>query len=105
MDPDDMLLNKKIFEDLYNFNFKYNLDIIEYSVICYIEKILSLTIIEYYYHYHNFSKIIIYQNKLSDIFFHKKNLKQNTWIYCRVIWNKIIRRKVLLNSILYIGID
>ena len=38
MDPDDMLLYKKIFEDLYNFNFKYNLDIIEYSVICYIEK-------------------------------------------------------------------
>jgi glycosyltransferase involved in cell wall biosynthesis len=105
MDPDDILLNKKILEDLYNFIFKYNLDIIEYSVICYIEKILSLAIIEYYYHYHNFSKKIIYQSKLSDIFFHKKNLKKFTWIYCRVIWNKIIRRKVLLNSILYIGID
>ena len=105
MDPDDMLLYKKMLEDLYNFNFKYNLDIIEYSVICHIEKILSLTIIEYYYHYHNFSKKIIYQYKLSDIYFHKKNLKKYTWIYCRVIWNKIIRRKVLLNSILYIGID
>ena len=105
MDPDDMLLNKKLLEDLYSFNCKYNLDIIEYSVICYIEKIFSLAIIEYYYHYHNFSKKIIYQSRLSDIFFQKKNVKNYTWIYCRVIWNKIIRRKILLNSILYIGID
>ena len=105
MDPDDMLLNKKLLEDLYSFNFKYNLDIIEYSVICYIEKIFSLAIIEYYYHYHNFIKNIIYQSRLSDIFFQKKNVKNYTWIYCRVIWNKIIRRKVLLNSIFYIGIE
>ena len=105
MDPDDLLLNKKILEDLYSFNFKYNLDIIEYSVICYIEKKFALAIIEYYYHYHNFSKKIIYQSSLSDIFFQKKNIKKYAWIYCRVIWNKIIRRKILLNSILYIGID
>ena len=103
MDPDDMLLNKKLLEDLYNFNFEYNLDIIEYSVLCHLEK--KLKIITNYYHYHNFSKKIIYQYILSNIFFHKKKLEKYSWMYCRVIWNKIIRRQILINSILYIGIE
>ena len=71
MDPDDIFLNPKLLEELYAYNLKYNLDIIEFTVICYIEK-------------NNNYKII-----------------KNYW----VIWNKIIRRKVLLNAIFYIGID
>ena len=33
MDPDDMLLNQELFEQLYNYNLKLNLDIIEFTVI------------------------------------------------------------------------
>ena len=105
MDPDDMLLNPILLELLYNYNLKYNLDIIEYTVICFIEKKNTLKIIEKYYHYHSFLKKIIYQPELSDLFFYYPNSKNYSHVQCRVIWNKIIRRKVLLNSIHYIGED
>ena len=32
MDPDDMILNQNLFQELFNYNLKYNLDIIEFSV-------------------------------------------------------------------------
>ena len=32
MDPDDMLLNEHLFEEIYNYNLKCNLDMIEFSV-------------------------------------------------------------------------
>ena len=32
MDPDDMFLNQNLFEGLYNYNLKNNLDIVEFSV-------------------------------------------------------------------------
>ena len=32
MDPDDMYLNENLFNDLYYYNLKINLDIIEFSV-------------------------------------------------------------------------
>ena len=103
MDPDDMLLNPKLLEELYNYNFKYNLDIIEFTVICYVEKNDNFKIIKRYYHNHNFTKKIIYQPELSDIFFYNSYTYNYSKVNCRVIWNKIIRRKVLLNSIYYIG--
>ena len=103
MDPDDMILNPELLENLYNYNLKYNLDIIEFSVICYIERINSYKIFDKYYHYHNFKKPIIFQPELSDIFFYYPRTYNHSRIHCRVIWNKIIRRKVLLNSIFYIG--
>ena len=37
MDPDDMYLNENLFQELYNYNMKYNLDIIEFSVLHQIE--------------------------------------------------------------------
>ena len=37
MDPDDMYLNENLFQELYNYNMKYNLDIIEFSVMHQIE--------------------------------------------------------------------
>lgn len=103
MDPDDMLLNPKLLEELYNYNFKYNLDIIEFTVICYVEKNDNFKIIKRYYHNHNFTKKIIYQPELSDIFFYNSYTYNYSKVNCRIIWNKIIRRKVLLNSIYYIG--
>ena len=103
MDSDDKILNQKLLEEFYNYNLENNIDIIEYTVICYFEEKLSLRSKKYYYHYHNFTKNIIYQPELSNLFFRKKNKKGYKWIFCRVIWNKIIRRKILLNSIIYIG--
>ena len=105
MDPDDMLLNPILLELLHNYNLKYNLDIIEYTVLCFIEKKNSLKIIEKYYHYHNFLKKIIYQPELSELYFYYSNSNNYSHVQCRVIWNKIIRRRVLLNSIHYIGED
>jgi len=105
MDPDDMLLNPKLLEMLYDYNLKYNLDIIEFSVICFLEKKGYLKIIEKYYHYHNFNKKIIYQPELSDIHFYNYTTKNFSKVQCRVIWNKIIRREILLKSIQYIGLE
>lgn len=105
MDPDDMILNPKLLEELYNFNLKYNLDIVEYTTICYIEKKDNFTIIKKYYHNHNFNKSIILQPELSDIYFYYPGSYNNSRVQCRTVWNKIIKRKVLLNTILYIGDD
>lgn len=104
IDPDDMFINPNLFQKLYNYNLKYNLDIIEYTVICYIEKRNTIKIIERYYHFHNFSRIIISQPELDDIYYYwnsKNHILSN--VGCRVIWNKIIRRKTLIKSIEYIG--
>ena len=77
---------------------------IEYTVICHIEKKNTIKIIEKYYHFHNFSKTIISQPKLDDIYYYWNSTnKILSQVGCRVIWNKIIRRKTLLKSIEYIG--
>jgi len=104
IDPDDMFINPNLFQKLYNYNLKYNLDIIEYTVICYVEKRNTIKIIERYYHFHNFSRTIISQPELDDIYYYwksKNRILSN--IGCRAIWNKIIRRKTLIKSIKYIG--
>ena len=106
IDPDDILINPNLLQTLYNYNLEYNLDIIEYTVICYVEKRNIIKIIDRYYHFHNFSKTIISQPDLDDIYYYW-NSKNNilSKVGCRVIWNKIIRRKTLLKSIEYIGKD
>ena len=104
IDSDDMFINPNLFQKLYNYNLKYNLDIIEYTVICYVEKRNIIKIIGRYYHFHNFSRIIISQPELDDIYYYwnsKNHILSN--VGCRVIWNKIIRRKTLIKSIEYIG--
>ena len=104
IDPDDMLINPNLLQELYNYNIKYNLDIIEYTVICYIEKKNILKIIARYYHFHNFSKTIISQPELDDIYYNWNSTRNIlSKVGCRVIWNKIIRRKTLIKSIEYIG--
>jgi len=104
IDPDDILINPNLLQELYNYNLKYNLDIIEYTVICHIEKSNTIKIIERYYHFHNFSKTIISQPELDDIFYYWNSTNNSlSKVGCRVIWNKIIRRKTLMKSIIYIG--
>ena len=102
MDPDDILLNPQLFERLYNFNLKYNLDIIEFTNLVYYEKYFLLKIRKNMYHYHN-TKGITHQPQSSDIFFYHPIYKNISSVQCRNIWNKIIRREVLLNTINYIG--
>ena len=102
MDPDDMLLNPNLLKKLYNYNLKYNLDIIEFTVFCYEEKNFHLSLKLFKYHYH-FLEGIIYQPQLSDIFFLNPFNKNYSYVQCRNIWNKSIRREVLLNTIKYIG--
>ena len=104
MDPDDMILNPKLLEELYNYNIKNNVDIIEFRTLCSNEKYLNLRIRQFKYHHHHLEGII-FQPKLSDIFFYHPLYKNYSEVQCRNIWNKIIRREVLLETFNYIGKD
>ena len=103
MDSDDLLISPNILENLYNYNFKYNLDLLEFAVYSFFENNNSLAYLERYFHFHYFSKDIISQPQLDDIQFKPNRINQVFNIGCRVIWNKIIKKKVLIKSIQYIG--
>ena len=99
MDPDDLLLNPYLLEKLYNFNLKYNLDIIEYTVFYENQEKKKLYMPDNHKsnHYHHFEKEIIYQPELSNLLFYEPNSITNfSYVFCRTIWNKMIRKKVLL---------
>ena len=103
VDPDDMILNPKLLKNLYYYNLKYNLDIIEYLALIYNEEKLTINIKNQYLHYHQFSKKIIYQPELSEVYFYLPGTKNYSKVQCRNIWNKTIRRNIILNTINYIG--
>ena len=105
MDPDDMYMNENLFQDLYNFNSKYNLDIIEFKVYHQIEGRRNIIYPKRHYetHYHNFSQFIISQPYLSNILFQIPGKQIYTHTICRNIWNKMIRRQVLIDMYKYIG--
>ena len=108
MDPDDMFMNENLFQELYDYNLRYNLDIIEFEVYQQVEGEPTIffpnTHLEN--HYHNFSKTIIYQPELSELLFYNPGTKEyNNRTICRYIWNKIIRKEPLVNVIKYIGYD
>ena len=90
LDPDDMLLNKELFQKLYNYNTNLNLDIIEFLVFHRLDNEKKLIIPKNHQiiHAHNFQKKIIYQPELSDILFKKPNTNKYSSIICRPIWNK-----------------
>lgn len=104
MDPDDMLLNPELFKNLYNFNLNYNLDMIEFMVYHQNEgkKTIFLPNIHDLSHYHKYKNEIIYQPELSDIIFYEPNTFNYSSVICRTIWNKLIKKNVLLNSINYL---
>lgn len=104
LDPDDLIFNPFLFEEIYKSYLKYNLDIIEYTVF-YLRQNNKIFYInrQIYNHYHNFTKKIIYQPDLSNILYYKPNSKNYSTIICRPLWNKIIKRNILLKSIKYIG--
>ena len=104
VDPDDLIINPSLFEYLFNYNQVYNLDIIEFSVYdkkewlhkIYFPKLKS------HNHYHIYSSNIIYQPQLSNIIFHDSNSDNYSPIQCRTIWNKIVRKNIILKAIYYI---
>ena len=107
MDPDDLYLNENLFKELFNYNFKYNLDIIEFTVFQQIEGRRNIIYPKKHYesHYHNFTHNIIFQPDLSEILF--RNPKNNMYSHsiCRNIWNKMIRRVILLDMHKFIGLS
>lgn len=107
LDPDDMILNPFLFEILYYYYLKYNLDIIEFTVFYQKEEenILYYPTEHEYNHNHNFSKKIIYQPELSNIIYYKPQSKNYSSVICRTIWNKLYKKNLLLKAIYYIGKD
>ena len=108
MDPDDLYLNENLFKELYNYNIKYNLDIIEFTVFQQIEGRRNIIYPKKHFesHYHNFTHNIIFQPNLSEILFHSpKNNNIYTYSICRNIWNKMVRRKIFLDMHKFIGLD
>ena len=107
MDPDDMYLNPNLFQEIYDYNLKKNLDIIEFSVYQQNdgEKKIFLPDNHYETHYHGFPKEIISQPELSNLLYYLPGTKNYSKTICRNIWNKIIRRKVFLQVDNYIGKD
>ena len=105
LDPDDMFINSNLFQKLFEYNLKYNFDILEFTVYYQNEEKKKIFFPSHHKlnHYHNFKKNIIYQPELSNILFYDPQMKQLTDIICRSIWNKIIKKKLLLKSIIYIN--
>ena len=66
MDPDDILLNQDIFQELYDYNQKYNLDIIEFLVYFQREgqKDINFPEIQSWSHYLIFNMIHKKNNKI-----------------------------------------
>lgn len=107
IDPDDMILNEELLQELYNYNLIYKLDMIEFSVFHKREEKKTVYFPNNHKlnHFHKFKKKIIYQPELSNIIFYKPNTYKYSEVICRTIWNKIIRRNILLKTIDYIQND
>jgi glycosyltransferase involved in cell wall biosynthesis len=106
MDPDDMLLDPNLLNYLYKYNLKYNLDIIEFTILWYLAKkkyLYKPKILQY--HYHNFSENIIKQPLLSELVFYIPNTKKYSSVICTSSRNKIFRKEILLKTVNYIDID
>ena len=102
MDPDDIYLNEDLLLELYKYNLENNLDIIEFTVFNQFEESNK---IDFLTHFHNFEEAIIYQPKLSEILYYIPRTKDISHTICRNIWNKMIRKNVLLQTNDYIGKD
>jgi glycosyltransferase involved in cell wall biosynthesis len=107
MDPDDLYLNENLFQQLYNYNLNYNLDIIEFTVFQQIEGRRNIFYPRKHLesHYHNFSYNIISQPYLSELLFHDPSSNIYSYTICRNIWNKMVRRKIFLDMHKFIGLS
>ena len=107
LDPDDLYLNPYLFESLYKLNKESNLDITEFLLYYSNENENEFYIPNHHsrHHNHNFTKKVIVQPELSNILFYKPNSFTLTNVYCRNIWNKMVKRNILINTINFIGIE
>ena len=105
MDPDDMFLNQNLFKDIFYYNLKNNLDIIEFTVYQQKEGENKIILPDNHYetHFHGFQKNIIVQPELSNLLYYLPGTKNYSKTICRNIWNKIIRRKVFLKVDEFLG--
>jgi len=105
MDPDDMYLNENLFKELYDYNKKKNIDIIEFSVYQQFDgrRKIFFPNNDFETHYHKFGKNIISQPELSNILYYLPGTKEYSHTICRNIWNKMIRRDIFIKTHHYIG--
>ena len=101
LDSDDCFLNPFLFQKLYDFNFVYNLDMLEFIVLFQEEgkKRLYMPIDHRLNHNHNFTKKFIRQPELSDILFYKPRTLNYSEVICRPLWSKIVRKDVFIKTI------
>jgi glycosyltransferase involved in cell wall biosynthesis len=104
MEPNDMYLNGNLFKELYEYNRKNNLDLIEFCVFQQIEdkNKIFISYNDFETHNHNFGKNIIEQPELSNILFYLPDTKEYTNIICRILFNKMIKREILIRSYIYL---
>lgn len=102
LDSDDLFSNPNLLNDLYEFNSIYNEDIIEFNVIIQEEEhILYYSSDHKISHNHHYSQKFIYQPYLSNILFFENN--EYSDVFCRCIWNKMIRREIFQKTINFLG--
>ena len=105
IDSDDIFLNPFLFQKLYDFNYIYNIDIVEFIVLYQVEgkKRFYMPDDHRLNHYHNFKEKIIKQPELSNILFYIPRTLNYSEVICRTVWSKIVRKDVLLKTINFIG--
>ena len=91
VDPDDMILNPFLFDELYKYNLRFNLDMIEFMVYHIKEAYKKIYLPEShgFNHYHGFNQQIINQSDLSNILFYTPNTRIYSPLICRTVWNKL----------------
>ena len=103
LDPDDILSEHNLLKYLYDFQLSNHLDIIEYSVLIQeeIRNIIYYPLNHRRNHFHSFGKTIIYHPELSNILFFENNYYSD--IICRCLWNKMVRKNILIKTINFLG--
>ena len=105
IEPNNMYLNGNLFQELFEYNQKNNLDIIEFSVYQQISGKNKIYISDdnFETHDHKFRKDIIKQPELSNILYYFPNTIDYTYIICRTLFNKLIRRELLIRAYVYLN--
>jgi glycosyltransferase involved in cell wall biosynthesis len=103
LDSDDLFSNPELLNKLYDFNSIYNEDIIEFNVIIQEEEhILYYSHDHRISHNHHYKQEFIFQPYLSNILFFENN--EYSDIFCRCIWNKMVRKEIFQKTINFLGI-
>ena len=105
MEPDGMYLNENLLKELYIYNQKNNIEIIEFSTYQQFENgnKIYFPLNDYELHFHKFNQNIIFQPELSEILYFNPKTKEHSGIICRNIYNKLILRNLLIQTYIYIG--